>query len=411
MDFLTVLYLGFSFLALYFLFLFLLIYVQNKNRIFEAPEFIKQPSLSIVVPCFNAEKDIASTIKNLIESDYQGLKKIIVVDDCSTDNSYKIAKQLEKKYPKIVKVVQTPKNTGCAAGAKNFGAKFVKTDLIGFTDDDSFPQKDAISKMIGFFNNPSVGAVTSRVLVKGRGKFIERLQSIEYKIIAFTRKLFGFIDAIYVTNGPLSIYRKSAFDKVKGFDEANWTEDIEITWHMVSKGYKVHMSLPAKVYTVVPNNFKDWFKQRLRWNVGGLQTINKYKRSVFRVGMLGYFIFPFFVMAWVLGIFGFILFSYRIFRVIIIRFLTTKYSIESNVAILTLTDIQLAPSILLFIGISLFIMAITYNLLALSYSKEKDFKKQGAFSIMVYMLVYLAAYPALLITSVYKFLRGKKTWN
>ena len=411
MEPLTIIYLVYSFLGLYYLFLFTLIYLQNKERIFEVWPIKKQLSLSIVIPCYNAAKHIGNTIDNLMKSDYKGLKRIIVVDDCSTDNSYRIAKKYEKKYPNVVRVVQTPKNTGCAAGSKNYGARFVRTELIGFTDDDSFPKPDAISKMIGYFNRKKVGGVTSRVLVLNRNTWLSKIQAIEYKIIAFTRKLLGFVDGIYVTNGPLSIYRRKAFREVGGFDESNWTEDIEITWHIVSKGYKVHMAVPAQVYTIAPERLKPWFKQRIRWNVGGIQTINKYKKSFFRCGMLGLFILPFFIVAWFLAITGLIILGYRITRTIIVRYLSTQMSIANQTAILSMRDINLTPSILFFFGIVMFFLGLMYNVLALRYSKEKDFKRHGFLRLLMYMTFYLTAYPAILIISIYKFFKGKKTWD
>ena len=104
----------------------------------------------------------------------------------STDNSYKIIKALAKKYSRVM-VVKCPRKWKNAAEAKNFGVKFAKTDLVGFTDADSFPEKGAISKMIGFFDDLKVGAVTSTVLVKNRNNFVLRLQSIEYKVIKIGR--------------------------------------------------------------------------------------------------------------------------------------------------------------------------------------------------------------------------------
>ena len=259
MEFITYLYLFYVFIALYFLSLSMLIYLYNRNKLFYYPPITKDYSLSIVVPCYNEEDSIGETIEALLKSDYKNLKTIIVVDDKSTDNSYNIIKQYAKKYKRVM-AVQTPKNTGCAAGSKNYGAKFVKTELIGFSDADSSVQSDAIQKMIGFFDDSKIGAVTSMVMVKNTDKMIERLQSIEYKIIAFTRKLLGFVEGIYVTPGPLAIYRKDYFDKIGRFDEKNLTEDIEITWKFVANGYKVAMSADSKAYTVAPNNFKKWFK-------------------------------------------------------------------------------------------------------------------------------------------------------
>ena len=212
MEKLTILYLVYTFIAFYFLMIYILTYIQNRRRIHEIIEPDKIRSLSIIVPCFNEEETIGKNIETFLASDYKGLKKLIIVDDCSTDNSYKIIKKYAKKYARVI-ALQTPKNTGRASGAKNFGIKYVKTKLIGFSDADSLPNKNAISKMVGFFNDPEVGGVTSRVFVNNPKNYLTRIQSIEYKIIAFTRKLLGFLDSIYVTNGPLSIYRKKAFDQ------------------------------------------------------------------------------------------------------------------------------------------------------------------------------------------------------
>ncbi|MDP2672200.1 MAG: glycosyltransferase [Nanoarchaeota archaeon] len=407
MDFITIVFLVYSFLAFYFLFLFILTYVQNKREFFSVPPITKEYSLSIVVPCFNGEEVIGNTINNLLKLDYRQLKKIIVVDDCSTDNSYAIAKEFQKKYPDRVLVVQTPKNSGNSAGAKNYGVKFVNTELIGFTDDDSLPEKDSVNYMIGFFDDKKVGAVTSTVLVQNRNSFILRLQSIEYKVIKFSRKLLEFLDSIYVTPGPLAIYRKSAFDDVKGFDEKNLTEDIEITWHLQYKGYKIKMAVPSRVYSIAPDKIKDWIKQRNRWNIGGLQTISKYKSAFLKKGTLGKFILPFFVLSWVVGLFGIGLFGYRIARTIALKYLSASYSIQAQTAVFSLSDVNFTLSALIFFGLTVFFLSLFYTIFALSNIKEKQYKKENWFTVGFYMFFYLLLYPIILIISIYKFSKYK----
>ncbi len=409
MEWLTVVYLIYTFIAFYFLCLFILTYLQNYKEIYETIKPKKNYSLSIVVPCYNESKNIRKNIEALLSSNYPGLKKIIVVDDCSTDNSYDVIESYAKKYPRVM-VLQTPKNTGRAAGSKNYGVRFVKTELIGFSDADSFPRKDAISKMVGFFNDEKVGGVTSRVLVGNRKNTLSKIQSIEYKIISFTRKLLGFLDSIYVTNGPLSIYRKKAFDEVGGFDMKNLTEDIEITWNLVSKGWKIEMAIPSKVYSTVPEKFRGWFKQRIRWNVGGIQTIKKYHKKFFRCGMLGLFILPFFVLSWLLGIIGLFFLTYRLSRYLIVKYLVAKYSVAANVAILRFEDINLNPSILFLFGLLLFSLGFIFTLLALAHSKEKDYEKTKIHDMFIYSLFYLLMYPPLLIISFYKYLKKEDKW-
>ncbi|MFZ1970722.1 MAG: glycosyltransferase [Candidatus Nanoarchaeia archaeon] len=408
-EFLTVVYLIYIFLSLYFLSLYILLYLPNKKKFFDFPEPLKEYSLDMIVPCHNAEKRIEKTIRTILESDYKGLRKVIVVDDCSTDNSFQVIKELAKKNHKIL-AVQTPHNTGNAAGSKNYGARFATAELIGFSDDDSSPERTAISKMVGFFNEEKTGAVTSSVLVLNNKNIIERLQAIEYRMIVFTRKLLGFADAIYVTPGPLAIYKKEVFDKIGGFDEKNLTEDIEITWNMISKGYNVRMSSQSKVYTEVPSNIKVWFKQRLRWNIGGVQTIQKYRKTFLKKGMLGSFIIPFFILSWIIGISGLLILFYRITQSIIISTLSASYSIKTQAAILSLSEINLVPSILIIFGILILVVGFIFTLTALYYTREDraDFKKVGVFGILGYSFLYLLAYPILLVISVYKIISRKE---
>jgi cellulose synthase/poly-beta-1,6-N-acetylglucosamine synthase-like glycosyltransferase len=411
MEFLTKIYLVYSFIALYFLFLFILIYIQNRKKLFWYPTSKKKYGVSIVVPCYNEQESIGETIQNLINNDYPHLKKIIVVDDQSKDNSYKIMKEYEKKYPGLVLAVQTPKNTGNAAGSKNYGAKFAKTELVGFTDADSFPEKGSIGKMVGFFDDLEVGAVTSTVLVYNRGNFLERLQAIEYIVIKFTRKLLEFIDSIYVTPGPLAMYRREYFVKIGGFDEKNMTEDIEITWNFLSHGYKIKMCAPSKVYSIAPSTVKTWFKQRLRWNMGGVQTMGKYKKYFMKKGMLGAFVLPFFVFSWVIGVFGLGVIAYRLIRALILKTFAASYSVQTNAALITLKDINLTPNVLVFLGITVFLLSFTFTLIAFFNIKEDPkFRRPGFGAMTCYMFFYLTVYPIILITSAYKLIRGKKVW-
>ena len=410
MDLLTIVYLMYSFVSIYFLIFYLLIFIPNRKDMHSSPKITKEYSLSMVICCYNEEDSIGKVIESLLNSSYNNIKKIVVVDDCSRDNSWKVIQEYAKRYEKVL-AVQTPKNTGNAAGAKNYGAKFVDTELIGFTDADSYPEKDSISRIIGHFDDAKVGAVTSQVLAENRSKFLEKVQVIEYKMIVFMRKLLSFVDGVYVTPGPLAVYRKDAFDSVNGFDQKNLTEDIEITWHLVEKGYQIRMSANARVFTIVPSKINIWFRQRIRWNIGGMQTIYKYKKhfGTQKAGMLGLFILPFFIFNWLLGLFGISILAYRIARTIFIRYIATTLSIHSQVAVVTFNDISLTPSILVFFGIATIIMNLFLIGLALSYAKEEG-KKDRLFNIIFYMFFYLLAYPILLVVSFFKFLTGKTSW-
>ncbi|MBS3072728.1 glycosyltransferase family 2 protein [Candidatus Pacearchaeota archaeon] len=408
-EVITWVYLFYMFIALYFLILFTLTFIQNRKEMFYYPKLTKTYGVSVLIPAYNEEDSIEGTVESILNLDYKNIIEIIVINDGSKDRTKEIVQKLEKKYNSVILFDKI--NSG-KADSLNQAIKIAKGELIAVVDADSYPSKDSFKKMIGFFNDSKVGAVTTRIFVREPKTFIQKLQSIEYRVIAFSRKLLGFLDAIYVTPGPLAIYRKSALEKIGGFDPKNLTEDIEITWHLTFEGYKVKMSLEPYVTTVSPSKFKPWFKQRLRWNIGGMQTISKYKKYFFKKGMLGFFILPFFTFSLLLGIVGLGIFIYRILRRFIVYYLSTKYSIESQVAVIVMEDINLNPSVLNFFGVILLILGALFLLFALFYVNKSLTKKDAPFiPVIFYSLVYMTLYPIILITSLCKFLKGgKHSW-
>ncbi|MBM3233707.1 glycosyltransferase family 2 protein [Candidatus Pacearchaeota archaeon] len=404
MKILPIIYLAYMFIALYMFFFFLLLYLRNRKHLFEYPKTKKIYSLSIIIPCYNEEKGIRGTIESVLKTDYRGLKKVIVVDDCSTDNSFQIIREIAKKNKKVI-AVQTPKNTGNAAGAKNYGIKFANTELIGFSDADSFIQRDAISKMTGFFDDKETGAVTCAVLVKETDNFIRKLQAFEYSMIAWTRKLLEYIEGIWATPGPLAIYRASIIRKIGGYDSKNLTEDIEIVWRIVKNGWKVKMCLAARVYSTAPKKFSYWFKQRVRWDVGGLQCINKYKSLFMKKGMLGFFIIPFFTLSLMLGLIGMGVFFYVAGTNIIQNFLFVDYTARAGTHLLALEEINLTPTILNFFGIVLFLLGLFFTLAGLGVMGEKRGGIRNIFNLLFYMIIYLTVYPSIMIFAIGKILK------
>jgi cellulose synthase/poly-beta-1,6-N-acetylglucosamine synthase-like glycosyltransferase len=244
------------------------------------------------VPSFNEEKTIKNTIESILSSEYP-IKEIIVINDGSVDNTERIVKKLINKYPQLK--LLNKKNSG-KADSLNQGIKMARGELIAVVDADSYPAKDSFRKLVGYFDDKIVGAVTCTIIPRNKKGFIQTLQTIEYQVIAFTRKLLDYVDGIYVTPGPLTIYRKTALQKIGGFDKDSLTEDIEATWHLTYSEYRRKMCLATNVTTTVPTKFMAWYRQRRRWSMGGLQCILKYKKFFLRRGMLGMFILPFFVL-------------------------------------------------------------------------------------------------------------------
>lgn len=404
MDFVNYVYIVMFFFGIFLVLLFITLHRRNRNVLFSNPSIGKYRSISFLVPAYNEEDSLEGTVKALIDLDYpKNKKEIIIINDESKDRTLGIARRLSREYP-YVKVLDK-KNSG-KADSLNQAIKIAKGELIAVVDADSYPKKDALLKMVGHFDDKKVAAVTSRVLVKNKNNFLTRFQVMDYSIIAWTRKLLDFVDSVYVTNGPLSIYRRAVVKKIGGFDPKNLTEDIEITWHLLSEGYRTRMSYSAIVYTNVPEKLNGWIKQRVRWNLGGLQTVKKYWRDMFRKGAFGYFVVPYVALSFVLTIVGFFLFL-RYLWVKGFFYISSVFYSLNGYKFLKYFDFDLHLTVLLFFGVVFFILAILYYKIGF---KSSETGNKSILKILAYTFIYRPLYVIPLLLAFYKIARKDIRW-
>jgi cellulose synthase/poly-beta-1,6-N-acetylglucosamine synthase-like glycosyltransferase len=189
------------------------------------------------------------------------------------------------------------------------------------------------------------------------------------------------------------------------------TEDIESTWHLLYKGWKARMCLATTTYTVAPTSFKVWRKQRVRWNMGGLQTAWRYKKAFFRKGMFGLFVVPFFISAFFLGFFGLALFLYLIVKRFLLTYFYTRYTVVAATSFFTMEDVFFTPSVLNYYGLALFLLGLVFTLFGLKIMKETGLRKGNFFNLFIYLIIYMTAYPILLVPAVWRLARGKFEWG
>ena len=407
MEFITGVYLFFIFVSLYSVFLILLIYLRNRDKLYIEREIKGFYDISIVIPAYNKEDSILNTINAVKNMDYPLSKmEILVIDDGSKDKTAEIARNISG-----IRFFEKGYNSG-KSDTVNFGVKNARGEIIAVIDADSYPEKDSFKKMIGYFDDPEVGAVTASCFVKNTGKIIEKLQAVEYFLIAFGRKILDFVDSVYVTPGSLSMYRKKLLVEVGGFDTNNITEDIEIAWKILKNKYKNRMCLSAKVYTEVPSNLKQWWRQRLRWNIGGFQTVYKYRDSFFKksLNMFGLFVVPRFFISHVLSITGFFVFVYVFGREIFQKITYWIFSIQNGNTILEVPRLFLIPSVFTFFILLLFVFTIVFTYIGLKTMNKVGVGFKANLIILFYLLFYLTLYPLVLLHSLYLLVMGNIRW-
>ncbi len=100
--------------------------------------------VSVIVPIYNVEQYVEKAIICILKQDYKNIE-IILIDDCSTDNSLNIIEKFAK-YDHI-HLIKCSKNGG-AAYARNKGLEIAKGDYIGFVDPDDFIDIDYYSNLV-----------------------------------------------------------------------------------------------------------------------------------------------------------------------------------------------------------------------------------------------------------------------
>ena len=284
----------FLFCSLYFEVFLLLTYIEKKKYI--KTEYLEKkdeywPTVDIVVPCFNESKTIIATINSLLGLDYPKDKlKILVIDDGSTDDSLNTL-EFFKENPQVE---IHHKENGGKFTALNFGIENSKADLFGCLDADSFVDKDALKNMMPYFENQKIMAVVPSIKVHAPGNVLQKIQKIEYGWGIFVRKVLTYLNALHVTPGPFTIFRRKIFENVGKYRHAHHTEDLEMALRLQKHHYKIANSHRSIVYTVTPKTIRTLYKQRRRWSYGFLKNAIDYKFMFFKkeYGNLGFFILP-----------------------------------------------------------------------------------------------------------------------
>lgn len=216
--------------------------------------------VSIIIPTYNRQKSLLRTLDSLfIQTFPQENLEIIIVDDGSTDDTETLIQETKKSHENLVYIKQENKG---AASARNLGILHSKGDIIGFTDDDCVPAPTWIESALPYFNSKNVCGVQGVTLP---------LHKVSQK-----NKIFNFTDVVtFKGNEKINyyptcniFYMKKHLIEVGCFDEKlySWTEDTDLAYRLIKRGYTINLSSNAVVYHEVRyiNIFNYIFKRKKR---------------------------------------------------------------------------------------------------------------------------------------------------
>lgn len=261
------------FLSLYFGIFVFLTFSENRKRVY-LKEKNYFPSVSLIVPCYNEEENIETILQSLYSLNYPKEKlEIIAVDDGSKDNTLKEMEEFQEKQPSL-KIFH--KDNGGKHTALNLGITHSKGELIGCVDADCEVEKEALRKMVKYFEK-EVDIVISTIKIMHPKNILEGVQYAEYLMSSFLKKIFSFLGSISVTPGPLSLFKRGVLKELGPYKKAYLTEDLEMALRAQTKNLKIVHALESVVYTKAQKTLRGLCRQRLRWRRGFLLNLNDYR--------------------------------------------------------------------------------------------------------------------------------------
>ena len=131
------------------------------------------PTVSIITPCFNAEKTLENTVASVLAQSYREWE-LILIDDHSTDATYTHVKRYAEKDPRI-KAVRMETNGG-AAKARNRGIEMAQGRYIAFIDADDLWHTDKLKTQISLMESNNLAlSFTSYKRIDGGGKSLNNV--------------------------------------------------------------------------------------------------------------------------------------------------------------------------------------------------------------------------------------------
>lgn len=236
--------------------------------------------VTVLIPAYNEAASVADTIRSLQVQTLR-VAEIIVIDDCSTDDTAAVARSLG------VRVIQPPTNTGSKAGAQNFALQFVDTPFTMAIDADTSLAPDAIAELMAALDDPQVAAACGFVVPRHVRSVWERGRYVEY-LFAFTfyKQVQDFYGKPLIASGCFSVYRTDILRAHGGWGTRTLAEDMDLTWSFYQSGHGVRFVPDAVCYPIEPHDYGFLSKQLKRWSHGFVQNVQLHWRGLVHVPFL-----------------------------------------------------------------------------------------------------------------------------
>ncbi len=302
--------------------------------------------ISVVVPAYNEEASIITSVKALLQMEYP-VFELIIVNDGSTDatlqtlidefgmQEFPEAYRVRVPSSEVRGVYRSPRfsnlrvidkvNGGSKADASNAGINACRYPLVCIVDADSILQPDSLRRVVRpFLQDQTTIAVGGTVRIANGctvrqgfmekvglpGNFLALVQVVEYlRAFLFGRMGWSPINALLIISGAFGVFHKETLIEVGGFNKEAIGEDMELVlrMHRIMKAkkrpYRITFLPDPVCWTDAPENLRDLRSQRVRWQNGLGQALMLNRSLIFNPhgGTVSWLAIPFYLVFELLG--------------------------------------------------------------------------------------------------------------
>jgi cellulose synthase/poly-beta-1,6-N-acetylglucosamine synthase-like glycosyltransferase len=237
--------------------------------------------IALLIPEYNekSRSDVQARLDYFhdLAVETQGLLDVIIIDDGSTDGSFSTIKEFKDQHPGSFHFASVNPN------AKKVGALFlatalIKHDFVILSDfDTDLRNIHLIVDVIGILKNDDtlMGCYFRMLPVHGSG-WAFRFQTLEYSIARSLYRLVTKEGSVPVMPGAGCCYKREVLIKIYNNHSGNWCgEDRESTLIGLKYGFRTFYKKDIIASTRPPIDFRTLLQQRIRWNLGFIETFHK----------------------------------------------------------------------------------------------------------------------------------------
>lgn len=242
------------------------------------------PRVSFIIPTFNEEDIIERKIENTRNLDYPKDRLEITFVDSSVDKTREVIKKFKEQSSLSINLLEEDRRRGLAS-ALNLAYSRASGEIVIKTDCDMLLENDFITKIVKYFSDPIIGAVSGAVRVLNQLDVEVGYRTVFEKL----RLAESNLDSTYIFNG--FAFRRNLVEPI---DEKSVADDAELALKIRKKGYRTVYAPDAIFHEVSPASIKTRIQQKSRRAQGHIRLIYQNSDLLFnpKYGKFGLFIFP-----------------------------------------------------------------------------------------------------------------------